>query len=65
MYGLNRSMRCVATMHDYSDVNCLIPCILCIIYIDQYVVLPENHCFVDLLFILGTVFVLEFDPFTG
>ena len=52
--------------HDYSVVNCLIPCI-CTINLDQYmyVVLPEKHCFADLLSILGTVFVLEFDPFTG
>ena len=55
-------MRC--NTHDYSVVNCLIPCI-CIINIDQYVVLPEKHCFVDLLFILGTVFELEFDPYNG
>ena len=34
---------------DYSVVNCLIP--VCIIHLDQYVVLPEKHCFVDLLFI--------------
>ena len=51
-------------MRDYSVVNCLVACI-CIIHIDQYVVLPEKHCFVDLYFIFGTVFVLEFDPFTG
>ena len=49
--------------HDYSVVNCLIP--LCIINIDQYyVVLPEKDCFVDLLFILETVFAFEFDPYT-
>ena len=51
--------------HDHSVENCLIPCILCIINLDQCVVLPEKHCFVDLLFILGTVFVLGFDPYTG
>ena len=49
--------------HDYSVVNCLIP--LCIINLDQYVVLPEKHCFLDLLFILGAVFVLKFNPYTG
>ena len=49
--------------HDYSVVNNLISSI-CIINLDQYVVLPEKHCFVDLLFILGTVFVLEFDPYS-
>ena len=51
---------------DYSVVNCLIPCRpICIIKLDQCVVLPEKHCFVDLLLIFGTVFVLEFDPYTG
>ena len=41
--------------HDYSVVNCLIPCILYIMNLDQCVVLPEKNCFVDLLFILRTV----------
>ena len=58
MYGLNRSMRRVATRMtiQFRTIN-----------LDQYmyVVLPEKHCFVNLLFILGKVFVLEFDPYTG
>ena len=50
--------------HGYSVVNYLIPCI-CIINLAQCVVLPEKHCFVDLLFIFGMIFVLEFEPYTG